>query len=452
MKNQHRVVWTKGMFMNPQHFQTQDQYAEDAMQFRFASSHFANWGVTSLEIDAEALANGLCRVVSARGIMPDGLAFDMPAVDSLPASREVAEHFASHEKGMGVFLAIPEQRLDAANVTMPAPGASTTPPSTRYVAETSMIADQNQGTEKKAVQLARRNYRLLFEPEYRDGFSCLRIARIVRNAAGAYILDPSFIAPCLDIAHSTYLMGVLRRQIEILATKSATLSEPRRHGGKKRADFPASEVANFWLLHTVNSYLPELRHIWKVRHGHPEAAFVSMLRLAGALSTFSLEGGPDDLPQYDHDQLGPCFTELDARIRDLMETVIPSKFFTIPLILGEGSIWRGTVTDERYFRDSQFFLAVSADVGIGEIIQKVPRLVKLAAADDIDRLIGKALQGVELTHAPSPPSIPVRLDNQYFSLSQVGELWKQIVYSRNLAVFAPSEIKNARMELIVVLA
>ena len=116
-----------------------------------------------------------------------------------------------------------------------------------------------------------------------------RIAQVIRNAAGIPILNPRFVAPCLDLASSTYLTMLLRRQIEILATKSATLSAPRRQRGKVLAEFSPSETANFWLLHTVNSYLPELKHIWKVRHGHPEPAYVAMLRLAGALATFSLE-------------------------------------------------------------------------------------------------------------------------------------------------------------------
>src|SRR5690349_19323199 len=105
MKNRHRIVWTKGMFLNPQLFQIQDQYVEDTLQFRFAASHFANWGVTTLEIDAEALANGLFRLVEAAGVMPDGLSFDMPATDALPASREIADFFLSAEKSLSVYLA-----------------------------------------------------------------------------------------------------------------------------------------------------------------------------------------------------------------------------------------------------------------------------------------------------------------------------------------------------------
>src|SRR5205823_13529016 len=136
--------------------------------------------------------------------------------------------------------------------------------------------------------------------------------------------------------------------------KSASLSGPRRERGKAAAGFSTSETDKFWLLHTVNSYLPELKHIFKTRHGHPEGAYVAMLRLAGALSTFSLEGGPGDLPDYDHEDLGGCFMKLDARVRGLMETVIPSKFFSIPLKLGARDTWSGSIEDDHLFKNSQF--------------------------------------------------------------------------------------------------
>jgi type VI secretion system protein ImpJ len=455
MRNRHRVVWTKGMFLTPQQFQTQDQFFEDALQFRFAASQFANWGVTGLDIDSEALGNGLFRLARCTGIMPDGEPFDMPDTDELPASRSVTEHFPPTRDSLDVFLAIPEIRPRARNVSIPGPGetdSSGVLPSTRYLAETRMFTDENTGDQEKPVQVARRTFRLLFDDEYRDGFSAFRISQVTRNAAGIPILNPRFIAPCLNLGSSNYLSMLLRRQIEILATKSGTLSGPRRQRGKIAAEFLPSETANFWLLHTVNSYLPELKHIWKVRKGHPEAAYVSMLRLAGALATFSLEARPENLPDYDHNDLGRCFTLLDQNIRDLMETVIPSKFVSVPLEVRDRFIWGGTVTEDQYFRDSQFFLAVSAKMGVDDIIRKVPQLVKISAQDDIQRLIRNALPGLTLRHAPvPPPAIPMKLDNQYFALNQGGELWNAITLSRQIAVHAPGEIVEPKMEMIIVL-
>jgi type VI secretion system protein ImpJ len=455
MRNRHRVVWNKGMFLTPQQFQTQDQYFESALQFRLAASCFANWGVTELDIDAEALQNGLFRLAKCAGLMPDGESFDMPDTDELPPARAVASHFPPTQESLDVFLGIPESRPRARNVSIPGRAASEEaagPPTTRYLAETRMFTDENTGNEEKPVQVARRTFRILFGDEYRDGFSTLRIAQLVRNAAAIPILNPRFVAPCLSLASSSYLNSLLRRQIEILATKSASLSGPRRQRSKIAAEFSASETANFWLLHTVNSYLPELKHIWKVRKGHPEPAYVAMLRLAGALATFSLEARPENLPDYDHEDLGRCFTLLDEKIRDLMETVIPSKFVSVPLEVRDRFVWGGTVTEDQYFRDSQFFLAVSAKMGVDDLIRKVPQLVKISSSDDIQRLIRNALPGITLRHTPvPPPAIPMKLDNQYFALNQSGDLWNMITLSRQIAVHAPDEIMEPKMEILIVL-
>src|SRR5215467_14141266 len=455
MKNRHRVVWAKGMFLTPQHFQTQDQFFEDNLNFRFAASNFSNWGVTELKIDTEALENGQFRLAKCHGLMPDGESFEIPGTDDMPASRSVVEHFPPTRDSLDMFLAIPEKRPRARNVTISANGHGELPagpPASRYLAETRMFTDDNTGSEEKPVQVARRTFRLLFEDENRDGFSTLRIAQLSRNAAGIPILRPRFIAPCLNLSSSYYLTNLLRRQIEILATKSTALSAPRRQRGKLVVEFSASETANFWLLHTVNSYLPELKHIWRIRQGHPETAYVAMLRLVGALSTFSLEARPENLPDYDHNDLGRCFTLLDDRIRDLMETVIPSRFVPVPLTLRDRFVWSGLVMEDQYFRNSQFYLAVSAKMGIDDIIRKVPQLVKVSAQDDIERIMVNALPGLTLRHTPvPPPAIPMKLDNQYFSLNQGGPLWDAIMLSRQIAVHAPGEIEDPKMEILIVL-
>ena len=72
MRNRHRVVWTKGMFLNPQQFQTQDQFFEDSLHFRWAASQFASWGVTELDIDSDGLGNGLFRLAKCAGSCPTG--------------------------------------------------------------------------------------------------------------------------------------------------------------------------------------------------------------------------------------------------------------------------------------------------------------------------------------------------------------------------------------------
>jgi type VI secretion system protein ImpJ len=455
MKNRHRVVWTKGMFLTPQHFQTQDRFFGDALQFRFSASNYANWGVTDLEIDSESLSNGQFRLNKCRGIMSDGEAFDIPDTDEMPASRVVIDHFPPQRDALDVFLAIPELRLKARNISINEirEGESLAPPpNTRYMAETRMIVDDNLGDEEKPVQVARRTFRLLFGDEYSDGYSVLQLARVIRSATGTPILDPKYVAPCLELASSNYLLMLLRREIEILVTKADALSGPRRQRGKDLADFSsASDTNSFWLLHTMNSYLPELKHIWKVRRGHPESAYVAMLRLAGALTTFALEARSENLPEYNHNDLGTCFTLLDERILDLLDLVIKDRFVAVRLDPRDRFIWSGFVTEDEYFHNSQFFLAVSAKMGIDDLIRKVPQLIKVSSQDDIQRLVKNALPGLILRHTPVPPSaIQMKLDNQYFSLNQGGPLWESVMLSRQIAVHAPGEIVEPKMEIIIV--
>jgi type VI secretion system protein ImpJ len=451
MKNLRRVVWSKGMFLTPQHFQVQDKFIEDSLQFRFSASLFANWGVTSLKVDQEALANGTFTLHSCRGILPDGLAFSFPDSDAAPAGRPVQEFFGPTQDSMDVYLAISEHHPQSVNFSSANTGDAPGGIATRYAVETVEINDESTSNEQRVVQVGRKNFRLLLEGQNLEGFTTLRIARVLRRE-GVYALDPDFIAPCVDLASSEHLMMLVRRLIEILASKSEALSANRRQKGQDLADFGVSETAQFWCLHTVNSCLPELKHIWAVRRGHPEILYVAMLRLAGALSTFSTDIKARELPDYDHDNLGRCFRLLDEKIRSLLDIIFKSKCVSIPLRLTTQSIWAGTVTNEEYLHNSQFFLAVGAKMGVDDLIKRVPQLVKVSPSDEMQNLVRLSLPGITLRHTPTPPSaITFKMDNQYFSLNQTGRLWDKIAQSRNISLHVPSEITEAKIELLVVL-
>lgn len=449
-----KVVWTKGMFLMPQHFQAQDEYFEQALHFRASTSSFANWGLSGIGVDEASLVNGLFTLRHCEGVLPDGLTFEMPMADELPPGRPVEEMFPPTQTALDVYLAIPQVRPSARNfaIVAKAQEAVNGQMSTRYVAETRSVIDATVGMDEKPIQVGKKSFRLLFQGESLEGFTCMRIAQITRSPAGTYVLSTKFIPPLLDIVASDYLMMMARRQVEVLTAKSSTLTQSRKQKGRDVADFTTTEVANFWLLHTVNSYLPELRHIWKVRRGHPDVLYRAMLRLGGALTTFTFNHNVRDFPDYNHDNLGECFTALDLKIREMLETVLSSKCVTIPLELKERLIWTGSISDERYLKGSQFILSISAGIAVDELIAKVPQLAKLASPNDISRLVRNSLPGVVLRHLPSPPSaVPSKLDNQYFSLVQSGALWDALSQARSVSLFVPSEIVDPKMELLVVL-
>ena len=94
----------------------------------------------------------------------------------------------------------------------------------------------------------------------------------MRDGTGHFIFDPEFIPPLTSIAASDRLMHILKRLIEILDDKSASLSKGSAATARTWAEYSTRDVAQFWLLHTVNSALAPLRDMYTGRHVHPGTA------------------------------------------------------------------------------------------------------------------------------------------------------------------------------------
>ena len=446
MKQLQPVIWSKGTFLTPQHLQTQDRYIEDALLFRLQTLKFCPWGFNDLVINRELLAEGQFVVSRASGIFPDGLLFDIPDSDPPPPSKSLAEQFEADINAQDIYLTVPDYRLRGVNVS------GTSDASSRYVAEATTIRDENTGIGEKPLQVARKNLHLLGASENRQGCSALRIANVERTPAGTFRLNPRFIPPLIGIAGSDYLIGILRGLIEILSAKSSQLSGGRRQKNQNLADFTAADIANFWLLYTVNSNFPRFNHLYEAKNCHPEELYAAMLSLAGSLTTFSPKLHPRDLPVYDHDSLGKIFAELDEKLRSLLETVVPTNLVSLPLKLVRNSVYATAIDHDKYLANTRLYLAFSAETSETQMIQRVPQLVKVCSATHIEHLIKQALPGIQLTHVPSPPNeIPVKLKYQYFTLNQSGAAWEAVMRARNLAAYVPSDFPAPTLELLILL-
>ena len=447
MRQLQPVIWAKGTFLTPQHLQLQDRFFESVLDFKLGALKYCPWGFAEMQFNHEALSAGSLALARAVGLFPDGLAFDIPDSDAAPGERRIEQSFGPDQTTLEVYLAVPQHRDRGLNVSVGQKSGDT-----RYQAEIELSRDENTGLAEKPVQVAKKNLRLLLEGEPLQGNTILRLGRVKKTETGLYQLDPQFIPPLLDISASEYLVAILRRLVEILAAKSSTLSGMRRQKNQSLAEFTAADIANFWLLYTANSYLPVMRHIFESKKGHPEGLYTTMLALAASLTTFSSTLQPRDLPNYDHDNLGVCFTDLDEKLRMLLETVVPSNFVSIPLKLSRPSIYSAALANDKYLTNTRMYLAISADLSEADLLRRVPQLVKVCSATHIETLIRQALPAIPLTHVPSPPgSIPIKLNYQYFSLNQSGAAWEAVQRARNIAAYVPGDIPNPQLELIILL-
>ena len=280
----------------------------------------------------------------------------------------------------------------------------------------------------------------------------LPIARIRRDGSGNYIYDEAFIPPCTQISASPTLMLMTRRLIEILQEKSATMSLDSRGKGKFQAGFSAQEIGQFWFLHAINSSLGPLRHLFFTKRGHPEELFLELLRLGGALCTFSLDSQPRNLPLYNHMALDACFAEMEKHIHEHLDLLAPSNCLSIPLKPVANYFYEGAITDQRCLDRARWMISVHSALGDADVINRTLQLVKVCSAQFVPQLVKRALPGMELTHVPVPPSaVARRVESQYFSVSRAGPCWDHIVQTRRVGIYIPGDIPNPEIELLVIL-
>jgi type VI secretion system protein ImpJ len=252
----------------------------------------------------------------------------------------------------------------------------------------------------------------------------------------------------LDIGANEYLVSITRRLVERIAAKASAVSGTRRQRNQGLADFSVTDVAGFWLLYTLNTHLPALRHLHEVRRGHPADLWEAMIALAGALTTFS--AAPTPLPAYDHLRLGEVFTLLDARVHELLDTAVPDSAVSRPLRVVRHSVHAVAVEQATWLQAPQWYLAVASSVRPIDVVSKVLSGCKIASSDVVDTLIRQALAGVELVHVAQPPAgLPIKVDQQYFVMRRSGPAWEAIERARNLAVYVPADLGDARLELVI---
>lgn len=442
-----KILWGEGLFLRPQHFQQQDAYHEARLAQMSRLLHPYAWGIRHVKIDHDALQTGLLRVIELQAVLPDGELFDAPGEDELPLPVSLPELIQSG--GDMVFhLALAPLRASGTNMAANRDEADT---AVRYYRSSREVADVYTDAVTAELVSLRKSARLLSDSEPRAHLVSLPVLRIRKTSTGGYELDGRFMPPCLHIQSAPALFLYLRRLLDVLQAKVDALYGLHREPSKNVIEFRSGDVASFWLLHTASTAFAGLSHLSRHASLHPERLFEKLLELAGALMTFSRSHTLADLPSYDHLNPGPGFTRLDQIVRELLETVISTRYFSIVLEEVQPSFHRGRLDAEQIGAQTQFYLGVSATMAPAELVEIVPQRVKIGAPDDVEKLVLSAMPGVRLIHAPQvPAAVPVRPGHYYFTLEPRGTLYERMLQAQSLTIYVPSGIQDLRLELVAV--
>src|SRR5512139_679850 len=348
-----KVIWTEGMFLQPQHFQQHDRFLAQQTQARLGATSAYGWGLLSVTIDSAALTLGKIAITAAKGVMPDGVAFDIPGQDPAPAALDVPPD-ARNEL---VVLALALPRPGVAETDAEGDAGSLPP---RYMAAEVEVGDSNVTGQRVApLQVGRLNLRIMLARDCEEGFATLGLCKVVeRRADNKLVLDATYIAPTLDCAgnellasHLRELHGLLHQRGEALA---ARLAQPGRAG--------VGEIADFLLLEAINRHEPLIAQLRQTSLLHPKDLYFLGCTLAGDLSTFRDKRRPAPLPAYVHDDPASCFKPLMDDLRMSLSMVMEQTAIPIELQERKYGVRVAMIPDVELQRSAQFVLAVGAQL------------------------------------------------------------------------------------------
>lgn len=448
MKNTTKVLWGEGLFLRPQHFQQQDRYHETRLHTMAEALHPYAWGVVKIVVDQDALTNNVLRLLELNAIFPDGEHYAAPSSDSLPEPINLSE-IPSNQQSLAFYAAMPLLKDYGGNVN------SKDQPhiAARFNQANLETADLFTNAAQGELTYLHKAMLLLSELEARDSVVSFPLLRLQRLSTGGFELDPSFIPPSIAIASTPALPQLLRRLMDALQAKVDALYGHHREPSKNIIEFRSGDIASFWLLHTASVGYASLAHYLSNPQLSPERLFGQLLGLAGGLLTFSKTYNLNDLPSYQHADIGGCFLRLDQIIRDLLNTVISTRYFAIALSEVRPSYYQGFLDSGKIDERTAFYLAISASLPVADLVDNTPIRFKVGAPDDVEKLVLSAMPGVRLTYAPQvPAAVPVRPDTYYFVLDNNSALYGRMLQSQAISIYAPSGIPDLRIELLAVTA
>ncbi|MFC5458965.1 type VI secretion system baseplate subunit TssK [Massilia niabensis] len=445
-----KLLWGEGLFLRPQHFQQQDRYHEARLNQTARALHPYAWGVRRLELDHEALRNDVLRIDALSLVFPDGELYRAPEGDPLPrqvklgalppATQSITFHAALPAlKSYGENCGEPDVERDDA----------------RFIQIERDTQDLFTHAADASVTYLGKTVRLVADADTNalDAYDSFPLLRLRRVATGGFEVDPSFIPPSVSIEGGPGLHNAVARLMEKLLAKVNALYGHMREPSRKVVEIRGGDMSSFWLLHTASTGYAALSHYLNHPELHPERLFADMLALAGGLMAYSRSYKLEDLPAYSHLDPGPAFARLDDILRDLLDTVVSSRYFSIALSNDRPSYHLGALDSGKITAQTTLYLAVSADMPALQLVDVVPLRFKLGAPQDVDKFVLSAMPGVKLMHAPQvPAALPIRPDTYYFVLENKGTLYENMLKAQAISIYVPNGIRDLQLDLIGVAA
>lgn len=438
MTTHNRVIWSEGLFLQPQHFQQQERYFEHYVETRCRELIPHSWGFAEVEIRRDLLAIGKFGLLRATGVFPDGTPVRLPDEDPEPAAIDIN----SGVRNQIVHLAVPVRRAEALQVDKSV-GAEAV---ARQLARELEAHDVTSKSGEPAVlEVGALRTRLLLAPDAGGAYASIPVARIIEcRPDNQVVLDEGFMPTVLQVRAAPPLSMFLSELLGLLRQRGEALAG--RVSGVGRG--PAAELAEFLMLQVINRYEPVVAHLAASATVHPEDLYRVFVAAAGELATFTTTAKrAPNFPGYTHEALRESFDPVIAALRKSLGVVLEQAAVPLPIEPRQYGISVATVPDRTLYTTAIFVLSVRADMPAEELRRRIPKQLKIGPVETIKDLVNNALPGVTVAPMPAAPRpIPFHAGSVYFELDQSDPLWSKMKSSGGIGMHLGGEFPGLGLE------
>jgi type VI secretion system protein ImpJ len=413
------VNWHEGMFLRPHHFQAAHRSLVDQSRRNHAWDIHYNWGLRSIDLDREALANHRLVIHELEARLRDGTPVVIPH-DGALASVDLRPVFESQEtRQFLVYLAVPTRYSGRRNISSERNAAL------RYFEESIDQEDENSGGNPQAVPVRALNFQLLVGNQVPAGYEVLPIARLERTAqadAGPQ-LDVSFIPPLLNCgAWKPLADGILRALHERLDKKLDWLVQQMTTQGITLDRQAPGDALVLRQLQQLNEAVSVLGGLVSAAGVHPLTAFLEMSRVVGQLAIFGATRSLPELPRYNHDDLGSCFGAMKNHLDAQLDIVVEPDYKERPFI-GAGLRMQVGLEPAWLEPSWQMFIGVQSSLEAGQCVSLLTKAgqldMKVGSSDRVEELFCQGAAGLRFAAEALPAAgLPKVTGQVYFRVVQ----------------------------------
>jgi type VI secretion system protein ImpJ len=432
------VAWTEGMFLRPQHFQHHDLFAQERLRYHLHRVDPFHWGVRELRINEDALSDHRLEILHLEAVLPGGTIVRYPG----NAVVETREFEGSAEK-LDVHLALRRLRPSEPNA-----GAEGERRDVRFVLLDNELPDWNRGGFETPVELAHPNLRIFFsgEEDQLESHESFKLAELVATGEikQPFGLSRGYVPPLLAVQGSQLLH-------EQIAEIAAQIAAKVRVVAGRTSTISIADLPRMWMRYTLSRVTPLLRHLLSTGETRPFDLYSALVDAAGSLAAFQFEE-PVELPVYQHEDLGGCFSELIEFLDSQLSEAVPDRFteLAMPFDASQKFYLTSELNTDLVDPRNHYYLAVRADLETHELVKRVTDEGKAGSIGNVKVAMRMNIAGLPIEHlSGAPTEIAARAGYEYFRLDPHSPKWAKVKEDFSFALAIP-KVESADVRLYVV--